>query len=161
MTHYQLYKTSAILFMINTFCFTATILEVKLVYIFKDQPNWFMIGQVILLSAYFLQPLFRCGYRTARKQLAVTIWQIIISPFGLVRFRDFFFADIITSMGEPLKDFWTILYLLTSLQDYQKNSISDKVKESTAIFFVIVAILPFWWRFWQCLNKLYYHKAVT
>ena len=40
----------------------------------------------------------------ARQALAKAILQIIIAPFGSVRFRDFFLADVITSMGQPLID---------------------------------------------------------
>jgi hypothetical protein len=47
---------------------------------------------------------FDCFYKTARKELAWTILQILIAPFGTVRFRDFFFADVLTSMTTPLKD---------------------------------------------------------
>jgi hypothetical protein len=76
-----------------------------------------------------------------------------MAPFGKVRFRDFFFADVITSMGEPLKDFGTILYFLSSVDEYHPNQFSDKVKTSIPVYFIIVGFLPFWWRFWQCINK--------
>ena len=34
-----------------------------------------------------------------------SLYNIAIAPFGLVRFRDFFLADVLTSMGHPLADF--------------------------------------------------------
>ena len=44
MSHIQLYKVSAIMMVVMSFCFTATVMEIKLDYFFKDMPNWFLIG---------------------------------------------------------------------------------------------------------------------
>jgi hypothetical protein len=61
------------------------------------------VGLTLLLSFFIMcfNP-FNCFHRVARKELAYTIWQILIAPFGKVRFRDFFFADVLTSIGGPL-----------------------------------------------------------
>lgn len=62
---------------------------------------------LILITIFLgvcLQPFHSCFFRNARFELFKTIYNIAISPFGKVRFRDFFFADVITSMGQPLVD---------------------------------------------------------
>lgn len=51
-----------------------------------------------------LQPFNKCFHRNARYELLYTLWQIFKAPFGYVRFRDFFLADVITSMHTPLVD---------------------------------------------------------
>jgi len=63
------------------------------------------IGLCLLFSFIImcLNP-FNCFHRMARKELGYTILQILIAPFGSVRFRDFFFADVLTSIGKPLGD---------------------------------------------------------
>ena len=73
--------------------------------------------------------------------------QIFIAPFGKVRFRDFFLADVITSMSTPLADLGLISILL---KDGMKTNKSDM-----SIYFIIMSFAPYWWRFWQCINKWY------
>jgi hypothetical protein len=51
---------------------------------------------------------FHVFYLRARIDLAITLWHILISPFGVVKFKDFFLADIITSFVVPLKDLGNI-----------------------------------------------------
>ena len=52
-------------------------------------------------------------HQQARNQLGYTILQILIAPFGSVRFRDFFFADCLTSMKTPLTDIGYIVIHFT------------------------------------------------
>ena len=53
-----------------------------------------------LLSIFIVGCFFphKCMYGQARIELAYTIYNILISPFGKVRFKDFFFADVLTSI---------------------------------------------------------------
>lgn len=85
------------------------------------------------------------------------MWEILISPFGRVRFRDFFFADIITSMGEPLKDIAHACFYIYYIEDVDRQV---KFDESTImkVYLIVVSFLPFWWRFWQCINKFHNTK---
>ena len=69
----------------------------------------------------------------------------MISPFGTVRFKDFFLADVITSMSTPLADIGLIVLLVGQGHDSNKSKI--------AIYFTIMSFAPYWWRFWQCINK--------
>ena len=87
--------------------------------------------------------------------------EIFKAPFGKVRFRDFFFADVITSMGVPLKDLGTIVLLDASLENHEENKVSEGIKTILPYYVILVGFLPSWWRFCQCLNKYYNHNAVT
>lgn len=78
-----------------------------------------------------------------------------IAPFGRVRFRDFFFTDVITSLVTPLKDMLIMFYYLANIKDvdHQENY---KDYEGIKIWFIVASIAPYWWRMWQCFNKCYY-----
>ena len=61
-------------------------------------------------------------------------------PFGTVRFRDFFFADVLTSMTKPLADIGFIVLHLGNVDGSER-------KDTLSGYLVVMAILPFWWRF--------------
>ena len=86
-----------------------------------------------------------------------TIWNIIISPFGLVRFRHFFFADILCSMIIPLKDIGFIFCYFT--KGGWINSSPPSVDECTGLEYYVfaVAFVPFWLRLAQCIRR--YHDC--
>lgn len=46
-----------------------------------------------------------------------SLMHTFIAPFGKVRFRDFFLADVITSMGTPLADLGLITLILRDSKD--------------------------------------------
>jgi hypothetical protein len=62
----------------------------------------FTITLLVALILICFSP-FHCCYLRTRRPLGVTLWHIFISPFGLVRFRHFFLADILTSMVNSLQ----------------------------------------------------------
>jgi hypothetical protein len=53
-------------------------------------------------------------YLRTRKELLRTLMHIVISPFGPVKFKDFFLADIITSLNHTLRDFVTTVFFFAS-----------------------------------------------
>lgn len=99
-----------------------------------------------------------CFYFRGRVQLAKTLWHIIISPFGKVRFRHFFLADILTSMTGPLQHMF-IVACYYSEGSFETGDIVNIGQECTVDnkFYWAFAFLPYWWRFAQCLNK--YHET--
>jgi hypothetical protein len=80
---------------------------IKLDYLFENALAIFtMIALIIFIGICFIP--FHVFYLRARKDLLLVLWHILISPFGIVRFKHFFLADIITSFVNPLKDVGTI-----------------------------------------------------
>jgi hypothetical protein len=63
---------------------------------------------------FCLQFFCKCGYRTARLEVAYSLFQIVVAPFGKVRFRDFFLADIITSIPPSIQDLILLIYYFSS-----------------------------------------------
>ena len=109
----QLFKVSGLLGFIWSLCFTMTVIEEKLK-VFDGLPLIFMVVLFLGMLFYCVQPCFKCGYRTARYQLLITLIEIFKSPFGRVRFRDFFFADVLTSVGHTMQDFGIAIFYITS-----------------------------------------------
>lgn len=96
-------------------------------------------------------------YLRARKSLLFVLFNILISPFGVVRFRHFFFADILTSFVNPLKDmgnvgcFFSRGYWLTSAET--NTSVCPLLEN----YKLAIAFLPFWFRLMQCFRR--YHDT--
>jgi hypothetical protein len=69
----------------------------KLDYVFKGHIAFAGLSCLLIFTLLFLNP-FHILYRTARYEVFKVIFNILISPLGKVRFKHFFFADILTSM---------------------------------------------------------------
>jgi hypothetical protein len=109
----QLFKVSGLLGFIWSLCFTMTVMEEKIT-VFYGAPAIFIVILFLAMLFYCVQPCFKCGYRTARYQLLITLIEIFKAPFGRVRFRDFFFADVLTSVGHTMQDFGVSIFYITS-----------------------------------------------
>jgi len=80
---------------------------------------------------------------------------MIISPFGSVRFRDFFFTDVVTSIGSALVDIGLIWVYFIDGNWKDKEPVSKTQNVSIEVYIIVVSFLPYWWRFWQCMRKFY------
>ena len=58
-------------------------------------------------------------------------------------------------MGGPLKDFGLTLYYLGS-DDFKNEILPTGSNNVLKVYFIVVSFLPYWWRFWQCINKYHY-----
>jgi len=107
----------------------------------------------------FLMCLIPCHvfYLRARIDLAITLWHILISPFGVVKFKDFFLADILTSFVVPLKDLGNVgCFFFNGL--WEKSQMpTNEVCPSLENYQLAIAFLPFWWRLAQCFRR--YHET--
>lgn len=100
--HHQLYRVALIFTFVWFTCLTWQVAMVKLAPQFNDSDiQYFSVILLVLFFALCLMPV-HCFYFRGRVQLAKTLWNILIAPFGKVRFRHFFLADVITSMKGPL-----------------------------------------------------------
>mmetsp|Transcript_13148 Transcript_13148/g.22246 ORF Transcript_13148/g.22246 Transcript_13148/m.22246 type:complete len:273 (-) Transcript_13148:259-1077(-) len=158
MSHFQLYRVSLILLFLLFLFYTLHLMQIKMENVFRFKTPWFMLALTLIILLYCFQPFLRCGYRSARYQLGITLYNIAISPFGRVRFRDFFFADIITSMGQTLKDLGTSGYFFLT-KDFRIDKAPSGKNPVLKRYQLVVALLPFWFRLFQCLHK-YYHTGM-
>lgn len=100
---------------------------------------------LLIFIAICFQP-FHIFYQRARLDLLIVLWHIFISPFGIVRFKHFFLADILTSFVNPFKDlgymgcfYFRGLWLESDLPTAGK---CPNVIDYT----LVIAFLPYWFR---------------
>ena len=146
MTSAQLFRVGFTLLFVQMSCITLTLMKVSYFEMY-DTPYWLMFALLVFWIIYCIQPVCKCGYRRARYQLFYTLWQILISPFGKVRFRYFFMADVITSVPSALTDASVAAYYFMTPRFYHHTPI-DRTSLFLVICAQIAAIIPFWWRFW-------------
>ena len=129
---------------------------VKLHEHFSDnQVQYFSITLLVFFLFICFMP-FNCFQKKGRKQLARTLGHIFISPFGKVRFRHFFLADVITSLTSPLQHVLIIecYYQNKHFIDAGSVKLDDECPVANG-FFWAMAFLPYWWRMMQCFRKYY------
>jgi hypothetical protein len=83
-------------------------------------------------------------FRQARFKLLKTLFNILISPFGEVKFKDFFLADVLTSLSIPLGDIqvFSCYFISSAWVDADKNECF-----SMPIPYYSIGVLPYWFRF--------------
>ena len=79
---------------------------------------------MVLFLGLCLMPI-HCFYLRGRIQLAKTLWNVLISPVGKVRFRHFFLADVITSMTASLENTATITCYFATGDFETSTAVSD------------------------------------
>lgn len=100
----------------------------------------------------FLNP-FECFYRTLRYELIFCMAHNIIAPFGYVRFKEFFFGDILTSLVKPMIDFYFMTCFFSTDAWTNSKLITQCQLSNTAV--LIISYIPFHIRFWQCINRYF------
>ena len=146
----QINRVALLILYLWLICFFLQIITYKYEFL-PTHSSIFTYVLYIALTFLFISP-FRFIYRGARVEVIRTMWNIIISPISEVRFKDFFLADIFCSMVKPFQDMSIAMCFFSS------NSWVDNVDPQctwlkTAI--IIASILPFYWRFMQCLRRYY------
>ena len=119
-----------------------------------DIPEY--VGPLVglgLTLALFLLPL-PIIYHSSRLWLIKELARILVAPFCVVTFADFWIADQLNSLAVIMLDLeFFICYLV-----YGQNAPQDSIIQCGSIFYglrPLVAILPAWWRFAQCLRRYY------
>ena len=136
-----------------------------------------MVLIVVFAMLCFLP--FHVFYLKSRKELVRVLFHIFVSPFGQVKFKHFFLADIITSLGVTLKDFISIFFLFGTGQwldlaqyakvydpDYKPKDgeiINEPYFKNKNLIFLhfFIAFVPFWFRLMQCFRRYKETKLVA
>jgi len=83
--------------------------------------------------------------------------RIILAPFFYVGFADFWLADQLNSLGQALKDFQFLLCFYISGEtideDWDKADSLGYCSSSAWWLVAVVACMPAWFRFAQCLRR--------
>jgi hypothetical protein len=104
MTSIQLYRVTLLMSVILMTCLMAQIIVFKFYWLFPDNTK---VPTMILTAVFLLGIMFNplnLLQRPTRFEIIKVIGEILIAPFGLVRFKHFFLADVITSAKLMLSD---------------------------------------------------------
>ncbi|KVH96158.1 EXS, C-terminal [Cynara cardunculus var. scolymus] len=109
--------------------------------------------QVVL--AIFSCP-FNIFYKSSRFFLIRCVLRCICAPLYKVSLADFFLADQLTSQVQALRciEFYICYYGMRWYQKEEKCHSLDLYN----FFYIIVAVIPFWIRFLQCVRRLFEEK---
>ncbi|KAG0606207.1 hypothetical protein M758_9G122400 [Ceratodon purpureus] len=116
---------------------------------------------LVLTSLLALFFPFNILYRSSRKFFLGCFRRLVIAPLIKVKLSDFFLGDQFTSQVlvfrnlEYVTCYYSSGFFLTNEQDHvcKKNSVYQG-------FGYVVALLPYWWRFLQCLRRWIEEKDV-
>ena len=116
-----------------------------------------LIMNTILVVMLFLP--FHILYLSFRKGILKILIRNFF-PFGnnAVRFKDFVFGDILTSLSDPFKNL-LLGYCLMSCRECYLNNTRGSCNKNT-IPCLIISVYPQFIRWTQCINKLYYTRLL-
>jgi xenotropic and polytropic retrovirus receptor 1 len=141
------------LFYIWLVCLFLQYLEVKYNYL-DTKASIFTLIMILIFFCILLCP-YQVFYKRARMELLVTMMNIFGSPFTCVRFKDFFLADIFTSLVKPFQDI-VIGACFFSNKHWLENT--EASCSWLGLGLIIMMVVPFYWRLMQCLKKYYETK---
>ena len=116
-----------------------------------------LIMNAILVIILFLP--FHVLYLSFRKGLLIVLIRNLF-PLGknTVRFKDFVFGDILTSLSDPFKNLLLGYCLMVCRDCYLNNSRGSCNKDTIPC--LIISAYPQFIRWTQCINKLYYTRLL-
>ncbi|KAH6761876.1 hypothetical protein C2S52_019309 [Perilla frutescens var. hirtella] len=103
---------------------------------------------------------FNVLYRSSRFLFIRATWRCICAPLYKVTFIDFFLADQLTSQIQALRSlqFYACYYIWGDFR--RRSNDTCGLNHSTYRFVhIVVAIIPFWLRFLQCLRRVFEERS--
>ena len=165
MNEYQFYKLFLYWQSLLSFTLLVEVLNIKGYVNFGREKvgpaSWPTLTLIVLMILIMVNP-FSYGYKKFRHELLLALYYTVVAPFGLVRFKDFFFGDILTSMVKPFID----IIFIANYFNFEQNQISGGTSPAwrnmdiklhqcspSNMAILVVSLLPFHFRFWQCIYK--------
>ena len=117
----------------------------------------FTLANLCSILLLFIFP-FHCSYLEFRKGIFITLLRNF-APFtkNSVRFRDFVFGDVLTSINKPLASLLLSFCLFTCNECKTENIRNSSCNRNT-IGCLVVLFFPFLIRFSQCINRYAYTR---
>ncbi|CAL0312228.1 unnamed protein product [Lupinus luteus] len=111
---------------------------------------------VLVVIVILLCPL-NILYRSSRMFFLTCLFHCICAPLYKVILPDFFLADQFTSQGQALRSFvfYICYYGWGNFKHRQSTCQSSRI---FITFSFIVPVIPYWFRFLQCLRRLFEEK---
>ena len=116
-----------------------------------------LIMNTLLVTILFLP--FHILYLSFRKGLLLVLIRNLF-PFGknTVRFKDFVFGDILTSLSDPFKNLLLGYCIMVCRECYVNNTRGPCSRDTIPC--LIISAYPQFIRWTQCINKLYYTRLL-
>ncbi|KAK1437725.1 hypothetical protein QVD17_03521 [Tagetes erecta] len=113
------------------------------------------LGLLIAFLAIFFCP-FNILYKSSRVFLIRCLFRCICAPLYKVSLADFFLADQLTSQVQAMRclEFYICYYGMRWYQKEEKCHSLDLYN----VFYIIIAVIPYWLRFMQCVRRLFEEK---
>jgi hypothetical protein len=92
------------------FCYFGDLIIIKYYYYFRATPAPFTLLLYIVFFGIIFMP-FSILYSKARFTFIKNIAEVLISPFGPVRFREYFLGELMVSTTSIMKDLGTALWI--------------------------------------------------
>ncbi|KAI3722417.1 hypothetical protein L2E82_33455 [Cichorium intybus] len=119
---------------------------------FKALKELVPLGLVIVVLAITFYP-FNIIYRTNRFFLIACLWRCVCAPLYSINFPDFFLADQLTSQVQLLRilEFYVCYY---GFGDFKRRSNTCSQSGVYQTLFILIAVVPYWFRFLQCVRRV-------
>lgn len=118
-------------------------------------PSYTVPLALLCFMVLFLLNPTRTFHHEARFWLLKKLGRVVCAPFFFVQFADFWLGDQLNTLVQVLKDFeYSLCFYTHGINWYASMNIDDNVcVDKTQVVRNIVACLPAWWRFAQCLRR--------
>ncbi|KAL3581852.1 hypothetical protein D5086_016184 [Populus alba] len=110
------------------------------------------LGLVTVVLAIIFCP-FNIIYRSSRFFFVQCLFRCICAPLYKVRLADFFLADHVTSQVQAIRSI-ELYICYYGLGEYSRRQNKCHSHGAYNAFYFVVAVVPFWLRFLQCLRRL-------
>ncbi|TXG66365.1 hypothetical protein EZV62_007640 [Acer yangbiense] len=123
---------------------------------FKAITELLPLGLLVLVILILICP-FNIIYRSSRFFFVACLFHCICAPLYKVTLQDFYLADQLTSQVQAIRslEFYICYY---GWGDYKLRQNNCKTNGVYNTFYFVVAVIPYWSRFLQCLRRLYEEK---
>uniref|UniRef100_A0A7N0TA21 Uncharacterized protein n=1 Tax=Kalanchoe fedtschenkoi TaxID=63787 RepID=A0A7N0TA21_KALFE len=119
------------------------------------------LGLLVVVALVMFCP-FNVIYRSSRFFLITCAFRCVMAPLYKVTLPDFFLADQLTSQVQAFRSlqFYVCYY---GWGDFTRREHKCELSQSKVfeVFFFAVAVIPYWFRFLQCLRRLFEEKSGT
>ncbi|XP_075485499.1 phosphate transporter PHO1 homolog 10-like isoform X2 [Primulina tabacum] len=117
------------------------------------------LGLVIVVFAIMFCP-FNVIFRSSRFFLITCVFHCICAPLYKVTLPEFFLADQLTSQIQALRSFeyYVCFYGRGKLSRRRTKCSSHEIYN---VFYFIVAVIPYWFRFLQCVRRFFEGEDYT
>lgn len=124
--------------------------------IYGTRIEYVPLGLIMVLLFITFCP-FNIIYRSSRLFLIKCVFRCICAPLYKVTLPDFFLADQLTSQVEAIRSLeYYICYYTWIKSSHGHNTCQSHNVYNT--FYFILAVIPYWFRFFQCVRRLFEEK---